>query len=332
MIVGLPENGDYPQETHSVFVLKGGQTPGGLVDGPIYSSIYKNHAAYITLTKPDMYAEFQTKMAAYHDEIADYTSNEATMDGTACLVYYLSAMSSGTGKIYGNPFIKMSHGGVVRMDTTQKKVWLTFTAHEFADGFDTVLNTLSHHGAKASFFLTGDFTRISGYDRLISRLKADGHYIGAHSNKHLFYCDWTKRDSLLVTKEEFMTDLMDNYKALEKHGITKEMAPVYLPPYEWYNDSISVWTREAGLALVNISSGTLTSQDWTVPDGNKYYTSDFLMKNLLDYEKRKGLNGYILLIHPGTDPKRTDKLYYHLDSILTYLEKKGYSFHSFSEL
>lgn len=332
MIVGLPENGDYPEETHSAFVLKGGQTPGGLVDGPIYSSIYKNHAAYITLTKPDMYAEFQTKMANYHDEIADYTSNECTMDGTACLVYYLSSMSSGTGKIHGNPFYKMSHGAIVRMDTTQKKVWLTFTAHEFVDGFDTVLNTLRHHKAKASFFLTGDFTRTNGYDRLITRLKEGGHYIGAHSDKHLLYCDWTKRDSLLVTREEFMNDLGNNYKELEKHGISKGMAPVFLPSYEWYNDSIATWTKEAGLTLINMSSGTITSQDWTVPDGKTYYSSSFLMKNLLDYEKEKGLNGYILLIHPGTDPKRTDKFYNNLDSVITYLEKRGYSFHSFSEL
>ena len=332
MIVGLPETGDYPAETHSVFVLKGGREYGGLVDGPIYSSIYGQHSQYITLTKPDMYAEFQTKMASYHDEMADYTSNECTMDGTACLVYYLSSMSSGKSKLSGMLNLKMSHGAIVRMDTTEKKVWLTFTAHEFADGFDTVLNTLKHHNARASFFLTGDFTRIKEYNRLISRLKDDGHYIGAHSDKHLLYCDWEKRDSLLVTREEFHTDLENNYKALEKHGITREMAPVYLPPYEWYNDSISAWTREAGFTLVNISSGTITNQDWTVPDGKPYYSSDHLMKNFLKYEKEKGLNGYILLIHPGTDPGRTDKFYLHLDSILTYLEKKDYRFHSFKEL
>ena len=331
MIVGLPVNGDYPAETHSVYVLKGGREYGGLVDGPIYSSIYGQHSQYITLTKPDMYAEFQTKMASYHDEMADYTSNECTMDGTASLVYYLSSMSSGSGKVYDNPHIKMSHGAIVRMDTSTKKVWLTFTAHEFADGFDTVLNTLNHHNAKASFFLTGDFTRISGYDKLISRLKAAGHYIGAHSDKHLLYCDWDKRDSLLVTKEEFMTDLEDNYKALAKHGIKRDMAPVYLPPYEWYNDTISAWTREAGLILVNISSGTITNQDWTVPDGKPYYSSDYLMNNFLAYENKKGLNGYILLIHPGTDPRRTDKFYMNLDSILTYLERRNYSFHSFAE-
>jgi peptidoglycan/xylan/chitin deacetylase (PgdA/CDA1 family) len=228
--------------------------------------------------------------------------------------------------------MKKSHGAIVRMDTTQKKVWLTFTAHEFADGMDTVLNTLRHHNAKASFFLTGDFTRITDLNRLIDRMKEDGHYIGCHSDKHLLYCDWTKRDSTLVTREEFLKDLEDNYQALEKHGIAREKANIFLPAYEWHNDSIAAWTKEAGYTLVNISSGTLTSQDWTVPDGPKYYSSDFLMKNLLSYEQKKGLNGYILLIHPGTDPKRTDKLYNHLDEILTYLEKKGYSFHSFSEL
>ena len=42
------------------------------------------------------------------------------------------------------------------------------------------------------------------------------------------------------------------------------------------------------------------------------------------------MNGYILLIHPGTDPRRTDKFYLHLDSILNYLETRNYTFHSFS--
>jgi peptidoglycan/xylan/chitin deacetylase (PgdA/CDA1 family) len=39
-----------------------------------------------------------------------------------------------------------------------------------------------------------------------------------------------------------------------------------------------------------------------------------------------GLNGFILLIHVGTDPKRTDKLYNRLDELLNTLEGKGYTF------
>jgi endoglucanase len=93
MIVGLPANGDYPDNTHSSYVVKGGQVPGGLVDGPVYPSIF-NSLKYIYLSKEDQYTQFQTNLAVYHDDFADYSTNECTMDGTASLVYYLSSLNS----------------------------------------------------------------------------------------------------------------------------------------------------------------------------------------------------------------------------------------------
>jgi endoglucanase len=331
MIVGMPQNGDYPEYSHSSYVSKGGQVNGGLVDGPVYSTIFRSHSKYITMTNKDVYAEVQPQIANYHDDITDYTSNECTMDGTACLVYYLSALQNRLKNISSNQNITMLKGAIVRMDTTSRNIYLCFTAHEFTDGFDHIANTLKKHKIKASFFLTGDFCRTSANRKIVERLKADGHYIGAHSDKHLLYCTWEKRDSLLVTKNEFLSDIRNNYKELERLGIPKYEALVYLPPYEWYNDSIACWTREAGLRLVNNSPGTITSQDWTFPDkGKPYFSSDSLMKNLLAYEKKSGMNGYILLIHPGTDPRRKDKFYLRLDSVLNWLESRRYSFHSFS--
>jgi endoglucanase len=333
MIVGLPENGDYPKYTHSSYVSRGGQVNGGLVDGPVYSTIFRSHSRYITMTNKDVYAEVQPDIANYHDDITDYTSNECTMDGTACLVYYLSAMQNGSRNIYQNSDIEMFKGAVVRMDTTEKSIYLCFTAHEFTDGFDHVIKTLNNHKIKASFFFTGDFCRTPSNKKTIERLKSDGHYIGAHSDKHLLYCSWEKRDSLLVTKDEFLSDLKNNYKELERLGISKAKAHIFLPPYEWYNESIAEWTREAGLKLVNNSSGTITNQDWTFPEkGKPYFSSDSLMNNFLSYEKSKGMNGYIMLIHPGTDPRRTDKFYLQLDSVLKYLESKNYTIRSFSEV
>jgi endoglucanase len=332
MVVGLPENGDYPVNSHSSYVVKGGQVPGGLVDGPVYPSIF-NSLKYIYLSEKDEYAQFQTKIAVYHDDFADYSTNECTMDGTACLVYYLSAMQSEKGNIHQNANIILNRGAIVRMDTTKREVYLCFTAHDFADGFDTITRTLNRHKIKASFFLTGDFCNNPVNNKIMSGLKTDGHYIGPHSDKHLLYCSWEKRDSLLITKKEFLSDLKANYKALGKWGITEKEASVFLPPYEWYNDTISAWTDNAGIKLVNISSGTITNQDWTFPDkGKPYFSSDSLMKNFISYEKRAGMNGYILLIHPGSDPRRKDKFYLHLDSILSYLENNNYSFHTFSEI
>lgn len=329
MIVGLPENGDYPVNSHSSYVLLGGQVDGGLVDGPVYSSIFRAHSKYISMKDSDEYAAFQTKLASYHDDIGDYTSNECTMDGTASLVYYLSALGSDAIRQAG----KISHGAITRMDTTRREIWLCFTAHDFKDGFSFITSTLKSHNIRGSFFLTGDFLRNSENASLIRKLVSDGNYIGPHSDKHLLYCDWSKRDSLLVSKKQFISDLSDNYSALEKYGITRGKAHVFLPPYEWYNDTIAAWTRSIGLTLINMSAGTKTSQDWTVPlPGKPYYKTADLVKDLFSFEEKKRLNGYILLIHPGTDPLRKDKFYLKLDSILTSLEKKNYKFRTFSEI
>lgn len=331
MIVGLPENGDFPKYTHSSYVSRGGQVNGGLVDGPVYSTIFRSHSKYITMINKDVYADVQPAIANYHDDITDYTSNECTMDGTACLVYYLSALQNRLKNIGLNQNTITLKGAIVRMDTTSRDIYLCFSAHEFSDGFSYIEKTLKKHKIKASFFLTGDFCRTPTNRQIINTLRADGHYIGAHSDKHLLYCSWEKRDSLLVTKKEFMSDLSSCYRELDKLGIPRYEARVYLPPYEWYNDTIASWTRQAGLKLIDNSPGTITSQDWTFPDkGKPYYTSDLLMKDLVSFESKHGMNGYILLIHPGTDPRRKDKFYLHLNDILNYLESKHYNFQSFS--
>lgn len=325
MIVGLPEGGDWPEKTHSSYVVKGGQVYGGLVDGPVYASIFAAHSKYVGLTGEDPYAQFQTSMASYHDDIGDYTSNECTMDGTACLVYYLSEMASDNS----TENMVITRGAITRMDTTKRDIWLCFTAHDQKDGFGTVLRTLDEHGVKASFFLTGDFCRQN--PSIVKELREKKHYIGPHSDKHLLYCSWENRDSLLVTRQQFTADLEKNYDALVQAGVDRPGANIFLPPYEWHNDSVAEWCRSLGIKLINISSGTITNQDWTYPrQEGQYYSSDSLMKNLVAYESREGMNGYILLIHPGTDPRRTDKFYNRLGEVLTYLEKKNYRIRSFS--
>jgi endoglucanase len=83
MFSGIPEWGENPREVHtSLYVLKGLEIPGGLVDGPVYASIYNNLIG-IQLIHPDEFAEVQNKYVVYHDDLGDYSTNEPTMDGTA---------------------------------------------------------------------------------------------------------------------------------------------------------------------------------------------------------------------------------------------------------
>ena len=207
------------------------------------------------------------------------------------------------------------------------------TGHEFADGADFITKTLKEEKVKASFFFTGDFYRNKSFRSAIKKLKRNGHYLGAHSDKHLLYCDWSKRDSLLVSKQAFTDDLLQNYAEVKKFGVKKQDAKFFLPPYEWYNDTIAQWTSELGLDLINFSPGTRSTADYTTPDMKGYRSSDEIYQSIMNYEKQPpGLNGFILLIHIGTDPARTDKFYYRLPQLLKELKAKGYRFQTVNQL
>lgn len=338
-VYGLPANGDTPTDPHSAFThLKNYPIDGGLVDGPVYGSIYNNLIG-IKLYKPDEYAEFQSDLAVYHDDYGDYSTNEPTMDGTASLIYLLAAKESGSTKA-SSPLARRlelrsySHGAIIRGDSTQKKIALVFTGDEFADGSEIIRKMLKEQKVKASFFFTGRFYRNDFLKKIIQQLKNDGHYLGSHSDKHLLYCDWNKRDSLLLSKEEFKKDLLLSYSEMNKSGVSKNKAKYFLPPYEWFNDSIAEWTKEMGLQLINYTPGTLSNADYTTPVMKNYRSSNEIFHSIMEFERNHsaGLNGFILLLHIGTDPKRTDKFYFHLSELLTSLKVKGYQFQTINQL
>jgi endoglucanase len=219
-----------------------------------------------------------------------------------------------------------SDGAIIRGDTTKKKLAIVFTGDEFADGGYCIDSVLEQQQIKASFFFTGRFYRNPAFRPLIKQLVKQGHYMGAHSDQHLLYCDWTKRDSLLVTKEQFAKDLEKNYAIMQSFGIQRKAARFFLPPYEWYNDSIATWTKAAGLQLINFTPGTRSNADYTTPAMKNYRSSAAIMESINEYESNHsyGLNGFILLLHIGTDVARTDKLYRQLPQLIAMLKKKGY--------
>ncbi|HEX6180269.1 MAG TPA: polysaccharide deacetylase family protein [Chitinophagaceae bacterium] len=229
---------------------------------------------------------------------------------------------------------QLSHGAIIRGDSTKKSIAIVFTGDEFGEGGESILKTLQQHKAKASFFLTGRFYRNPAFKNIIQQLKKDGHYLGAHSNEHLLYCDWTKRDSLLVTHEQFDHDLLQNYAEMKKFGITRTSAPYFLPPYEWYNDTIAAWTQQLQLQLINFTPGTLSHADYTTPSMKNYRDSEVIMRSISDYEQKhtNGLNGFILLMHMGAGPERKDKFYDRLGELISWLRKEGYQITTLQKL
>lgn len=324
MIVGYPEQGDTPSDPHSAFThLHRIPVTGGIVDGPIYHSIFSSLIG-IYLANEDEYADFQSDYVVYHDDYADYSTNEPTMDGTASLTYYLSYLSAQAkrpGKVAG---------GIIRGDASKKQVSLIFTGHEYADGADVIREVLKKNNIKGTFFLTGDFYR--KYPDIARDLQQDGHYLGPHSDKHLLYADWQNRDSTLISRPVFEKDLNDNYRAMEDIGLEIASPRYCMPPYEWYNQEVSDWAEAMGVQIVNFTPGTTSNADYTTPGMKNYLSSETIYNNILQYEEKNGLNGFMLLIHIGTDPKRTDKLYNRLEDLIKELKNRGYEFKSINTL
>ena len=342
MIVELPKGGIFPTQPHSFIInYKMGNTTGGLVDGPVYATIFGSLLG-IRTDGGINYEEFQPGDLVYHDSTHDYSTNEPTMDGTASLTFPLSyyqregkslqkevrcgiggcrPVASITALTDNNIY---RDGGIIRTDPSVKHIDFVFTAADKADGAERIISTLRKYNIKGGFFFTGEFFEM--YPDVVRRLVAEGHYVGSHSYGHLLYAPWGDRDSLLVTRQEFNEDIFKSYKVLREFGITD--APYFIPPYEHYNSTISSWARQLGLQVINYTPGTLTNGDYTTPEMKRYFSSKEILSKICEYERTdpNGLSGHIMLIHFGTDPARTDKFYDKLPGLIRELRRKGYSF------
>ncbi len=227
MVVGLPSYGDFPEDTHSSLAAKFGyKLDGGLVDGPVYGSVF-NSLLGLTLIHEDEYAEFQSDLVVYHDDYGDYSTNEPTLDGTAGLTYSLAALERDGKKNLPAKNLLYSYGGVIRTDTTKKEINLVFTSDGHADGYETIRAVLKKHNIKAGFFFTGNFYRKPELAHIVRALKEDGHYLGAHSDRHLLYAPWENRDSTLVTKEhssKTSRETMRRWRSSASRGRTRPIS------------------------------------------------------------------------------------------------------------
>lgn len=329
MIVEFPKGGIFPTQPHSFIInYKMGNTTGGLVDGPVYATIFGSLLG-IRTDGGINYEEFQPGDLVYHDSTHDYSTNEPTMDGTASLTFPLSYYQREGSATAAHLTTQTDNniyqdGGIIRTDPSVKHIDFVFTAADKADGAERIISTLRKYNIKGGFFFTGEFFEM--YPDVVRRLVAEGHYVGSHSYGHLLYAPWGNRDSLLVTRQEFNEDIFKSYKVLREFGITN--APYFIPPYEHYNATISSWARQLGLQVINYTPGTLTNGDYTTPEMKRYFSSKEILGRIWEYERTdpNGLNGHIMLIHFGTDPARTDKFYDKLPGLIRELRRKGYSF------
>jgi len=229
---------------------------------------------------------------------------------------------------------QLSEGGIVRGDTDKKRIAFAFTGHSYAEGGETILNELARHNGHGSFFVTGDFLTNAAFAPLVTRMVKEGHYVGPHSDKHVLYCPWDGPKTNLVSRSEFRTDLRANLLKLKRSGVDLAGVKYFLPPFEYYNRDIVAWSRELGLTLVNYTDGTRANADYMADTDPHFVSSQKIYDSIVKRESADahGLNGFILLLHLGSGPDRTDKMAARFGELLDVLAAKGYEFVRVDEL
>jgi polysaccharide deacetylase family sporulation protein PdaB len=193
---------------------------------------------------------------------------------------------------------------IYSVDTTDKKVSISFDAAWGADDTDTLLKILRDNDVLATFFLCGYW--VDKHPEHVKNIAAAGHDIGNHGNTHAHGAQL----SLAQNKKEIM-DCHEKIKA-----VTGIEANLFRPPYGEYNNTVITAAEESGYYVIQWD---VDSHDW-MKKGPEYVSNRVLNNKNLQ-------NGSIVLFH--NDAKDTPPV---LDAMIKGLKAKGYELVPLSQL
>ncbi|MDE0424157.1 MAG: polysaccharide deacetylase family protein [Candidatus Poribacteria bacterium] len=199
---------------------------------------------------------------------------------------------------------------IVRLNTDERVVALTFDDGPNPPYTDRLLDILAEHNVKATFFMIGN--RIEKYPETLQRAIAEGHQIGNHSYSHpvLGFCP-----PAYIQREIERTDDL-----LRQAGVTDELvirAPIltrFLPV---------AWVLAKG-NRAHISCN-VWSWDWTTQNPDK----------ITETVLKKTKPGSIIVLHDGkAENKDADRsgTVEATDQIITRLKQDGYRFVRLSDV
>ena len=188
------------------------------------------------------------------------------------------------------------------LDPNGKYVALTFDDGPHATVTPRILNTLSEHHAKATFFMLGN--QVEYYPKLVQRVAEEGHEIGNHSKTHI--------DLTAVDNDRLNEDLNDTNELVK--DITGYFPAYIRPPYGAYSDHIINQATELNQPIILWSVDSL---DW------KSRNSDAINQEVMSHVS----NGSIILMHDIHETTADA-----LPRVIDNLEADGYKFVTVSEL
>lgn len=179
-----------------------------------------------------------------------------------------------------------------------------------------VLDILSNHNIKASFFLIGDEITKERED-IVKRIKDEGHLIGIHTQCH-------KRSDIYSSFESFTKDFVAVQQRLQE--VIGDDNHIYRFPWGSMNQQLqpnyqkfSQWVQEQGYTYYDWN----VSAEDSIGQASSYSIISHVQKDM------KNKEDIVVLLHDSNINGRTADV---LPQIIEMIEKKDYTFCKLNEL
>lgn len=191
---------------------------------------------------------------------------------------------------------------IYSVQTTEKKVALTFDAAWGADKTSKIVEILKQNNVGGTFFLVGFWSE--KYQDKIKEIYGAGLDIGTHSNTH------PKMSTLSPAQQE--SELMISSKLIS--NVTGKEVRFFRPPYGDYNDQLIMTCDKLKLQAIQWDVDSL---DW----------KGLSAQQILTRVKSGVKNGSIILFH-----NNSDHILEALPLVIEFLKSKGYEMVNLSGL
>ncbi len=217
------------------------------------------------------------------------------------LTTYLIIFVLGVSVLKLNFFVKAACRG----DSTAKRVALTFDDGPDPAATPRLLEVLRSHQIKAAFFPIG--TKARDYSEMIKRIDREGHTLGNHSFRHVW---WTN----FLVSEALDREIRMAQEAIE--DVIGKVPAYFRPPIGLTNPHLPRALRKHGLSVVG----------WDVRPFDTAADTEKVIKRVL----KKIRNGSIIALHDaGRSPADLARL---TDELVTKIKEREYTISELEEL
>ncbi|MGL5345994.1 MAG: polysaccharide deacetylase family protein [Peptostreptococcaceae bacterium] len=191
---------------------------------------------------------------------------------------------------------------IYKVDTTDKKISLSFDVAWGSDNIDQILEILNKHNVKATFFLVGSW--IDDNEELVAKIHKNGHELGNHSNTHA--------NTSKLSEEAIVNEIETTSNKIYK--ITGEKTNLYRPPFGDIDAKTMDVCKSLGYQVVKWDVDSL---DW----------KELGPTHITDKVIKSSTPGSIVLFHANIKG-----IEHYLDDVLTKLQKEDYEIVPISKL